>query len=242
MRAERHLDWGGCYNARDLGGIPTADGRETRWGAVVRSDCPRDLTEPGWAALRAHGIRTLVDLRDDDERGDGDAPGAAGLTTVHVPLDDVADTEFWTWCRDEDLDGTPMYYLPFLERDGKRERCVAAVAAVANAEPGGVVVHCGIGRDRTGLVSLLLLALVGVAADDIAADYELSEPRLAPLRALLGVPESKTADHVLASKGTTARSVIRDLLAEVDVEAYLRAGGLGENELAAVRSRLLGPG
>jgi protein tyrosine/serine phosphatase len=240
VRTDRHLDWEGCYNARDLGGIPTADGRETRWGAVVRSDCPDGLSAAGWAALRAHGIRTIVDLRDDAERGD-DPPGAAGLTTVRVPLDDADDTEFWTWSRDEGLDGTPLYYLPFLERDGKRERCVAAVAAVANAAPGGVVVHCGIGRDRTGLVSLLLLALVGVAAGDIAADYELSEPRLAPLRALLGVPEAMTADHALARKGTTARAAIRDTLAAVDVEDYLRAGGLGDRELAAVRSRLLGP-
>jgi hypothetical protein len=68
------------------------------------------------------------------------------------------------------------------ELEHKAERCAAAVAAVADARPGGVLVHCTIGRDRTGLVSLLLLALVGVAPADIADDYELSNPRLEPLR------------------------------------------------------------
>ena len=81
------------------------------------------------------------------------------VATVHVPMDDVDDTRFWREMWDGGLDGTPLYYRPFLER--KPERCVAAVAAVADAPPGGVLVHCGIGRDRTGLVALLLLALVG---------------------------------------------------------------------------------
>jgi protein-tyrosine phosphatase len=182
MTAGRHLDWEGCLNVRDLGGLPAAGGRVTRWGAVVRSDSPAGLTPAGWSALRAHGIRTIVDLRNDDERTTHSA--AAGLDTVHVPLDDLDDTEFWRRIWDDDLDGTPRYYRPFLEH--KAERCAAAVAAVADARPGGVLVHCTIGRDRTGLVSLLLLALVGVGPADIADDYELSNPRLEPLRGRSG--------------------------------------------------------
>jgi protein-tyrosine phosphatase len=61
---------------------------------------------------------------------------------------------FWRRVWDEGLDGTPLYYRPFLEE--KAERCAAAVAALADARTGGVLVHCGIGRDRAGLVALLL--------------------------------------------------------------------------------------
>jgi Tyrosine phosphatase family len=104
MTAGRHLDWEGCLNVRDLGGLPAAGGRVTRWGAVVRSDSPAGLTPAGWSALRAHGIRTIVDLRNDDERTTHSA--AAGLDTVHVPLDDLGDTEFWRRIWDDDLDGT----------------------------------------------------------------------------------------------------------------------------------------
>jgi protein tyrosine/serine phosphatase len=177
--ADRHLNWDGCYNVRDLGGLPAANGRHTRWGAIVRADTPDQLTPSGWAALQAHGIRTIVDLRNHEERPAPTSPGDPGLSTVHLPLDDVADTQFWQYCRDNGLDATPLYFLPFLQH--KPERCAAAIAAIANAQPGGVLVHCRIGRDRTGLVALLLLALVGVAPDHIADDYELRGPRMTSL-------------------------------------------------------------
>jgi protein-tyrosine phosphatase len=93
---------------------------------VVRSDAPANLTARGWSALRAHGIRTIVDLRNDEERTDPVGVGAAGVATVHVPMDDIADGGFWQQVWDDGLDGTPLYYRPFLER--KPERCVAAVA------------------------------------------------------------------------------------------------------------------
>src|SRR5207244_3563890 len=73
--AERHLQWEGCFNVRDLGGFPTRSGGTTAWGAVVRSDSPAALTAAGWDALRAHGIRTVVDLRDQTEREE--LPGQA---------------------------------------------------------------------------------------------------------------------------------------------------------------------
>ena len=241
--AERYLTWDGCLNVRDLGGLPAARGRVTRWGAVVRSDSPAGLTAAGWAALLGHGIRTIVDLRNHDERG-GPAPSRvapAGLDVVHVPLDDVDDTSFWRWIWDEGLDGSPLYYRPFLEQ--KPERCAAAVAAVADARPGGVLVHCTIGRDRAGLVSLLLLALTGVAPADIADDWELSNPRLEPLRV-----RSSGAHRVgpgpaasLARRSLTAREVVLATLEAVDVAAALRAGGLSDHRLHVVRDRLLEP-
>lgn len=240
MTADRHLDWDGCYNARDLGGLRTADGRTTRWGAVVRSDAPDRLTPPGWSALKAHGIRTIIDLRNGDERHANAIPPAAELATVHVPLDDPADIEFWQHWRDSGLWGTPLYYRPFLDR--KPQRCAAAVAAVAHAQPGGVLVHCGAGRDRTGLITLLLLALVGVAPDDIAADYELSIDRLRLFYAQAGREDASIKiNEVLAREDTSARAAILATLASLDVDAYLRTGGLSDGDLAAVRARLLAP-
>jgi hypothetical protein len=58
VTVDRQLNWDGCFNVRELGGFRAADGRETRWGAVVRSDSPERLTVAGWSALQAHGIRT----------------------------------------------------------------------------------------------------------------------------------------------------------------------------------------
>jgi protein-tyrosine phosphatase len=148
------LDWDGCANVRDLGGLRTVDGRETAWGAVVRGDTPDNLTPAGWDALMAHGVRTIVDLRNVDERTAMPAR-PDGIETVHVPLDGVEDTEFWSEWGTGPQFGTPLYYRPHLERFP--ERNARAIAAVAQAEPGGVLIHCVGGKDRAGQIAMLLI-------------------------------------------------------------------------------------
>ena len=128
--ADRHLDWEGCFNVRDLGGLPTTDGRVTRRGAVIRADTLDGLTAAGWAALVAHGVRTVVDLRNDDERGADAAPRPASITTVRVALDASEDREFWdVWARGPQF-GTPLYYRPHLDRFPERTspRCAPSPA------------------------------------------------------------------------------------------------------------------
>lgn len=107
----RHLEWEGCFNARDLGGMATASG-QTRWGALVRADSLDRLTADGWNSLVAHGIRTVVDLRNDDERGVDAAPRPASLTTVHLPLDRTDDRDFWGKWESGPQFATPLYYGP----------------------------------------------------------------------------------------------------------------------------------
>ena len=235
----RHLDWDGCFNVRDLGGLPTSDGRTTRWGAVVRADSLAGLSERGWAALTRHGVRTVVDLRNDDERQDGDAaPGRERVTTVHVPLDVSEDREFWNVWQSGPQFGTPLYYRPHLDRFP--ERNAAAIAAIADAEPGGVAFHCAGGRDRAGQVTLLLLALVGVPADVIASDYALSFERLPARYAVRNEnDQGPVLRSFLEQRGTSAEALIVDLLGDLDVEAYLRTGGLTEEQLARLRDRLV---
>jgi protein tyrosine/serine phosphatase len=115
-----------------------------------------------------------------------------------------------------------------------------AKPAVARAAPGGVVVHCVGGRDRTGLVAMLLLAAVGVDADTIAEDHALSAERLAKLYAQAGEPDQQLLiDELLEREGTTARELILGTLRSLDVIAYLRDAGLAEHDFTALRARLL---
>src|SRR4051794_2307251 len=227
MIEDRHLPWDGCANVRALGGRPAAGGRTVRRGAIVRADALDRLSAEGWAALDAHGVRTVIDLRNDDELAEDAAPRPAGLTTLHRPLDGVEDTEFWKDWHGRPEFGTPIYYGPFLRRFP--ERTAAVFTAIAAAEPGGVAVHCGVGRDRTGLICILLLALAGVPAEAIAADYALSEAR---------VPFGRVGDFYERA-GTTPEAVVAELLAGLDVEAYLRRAGVTAGELAAIRRRML---
>lgn len=238
MTASRRLDWDGCFNARDLGGLRTRDGRLTRRGAAIRSDSLAGLTAVGWEALVAHGVRTVIDLRNEDELGDDAAPRPAEITTVHVPLDGVEHRDFWELWDGGPQFATPLYFGPHLERFP--ERSAAALRAIARAEPGGVAFHCVTGRDRAGQVTMLLLAMAGVEPEEIAADYALSAARLAArYRALVEEDQGPLIAEFLASRGTTAEGVIRETLASVDVEARLREGGLADSDVAALRERLL---
>ncbi len=174
---QRDLAWDGCRNVRDLGGLPLAGGGATAWGRVVRADNPARLTAAGWEALHAHGVRTVVLLRtegtEDPEPDPALVPADVGLVRVFV--EDATDAEFHRRCIDTGFWATPLEWPEMLR--SWPARCASVVAAVAQAPPGGVVVSCGIGRDRTGLAAFLLLALAGVPADVIAADWAHSLDR-----------------------------------------------------------------
>jgi protein-tyrosine phosphatase len=239
MEDPRRLDWPGSFNVRDLGGLPTADGRQTLRGAVVRADSLERLSAAGWEALSAHGVRTVIDLRNDDERGRDGAPRPSSLITLNLELDQITDSDFWAEWEHGPQFATPLYYRAHFERFP--ERSAAVIAAIARAQPGGVVFHCVRGRDRTGQIAIVLLALAGVTADVITADYLLSHDALSALSAAAGLPdEGLELQAFLAARGTTAAELIAETISALDIEALLRAGGLGEEDLRAVRRRLLG--
>ena len=238
MSADRDLDWDGCFNVRDLGDLATKDGERTRRGAIVRADGLNRLTDEGWAALVAHGVRTVIDLRNGDELGVDVAPRPETVKTVHIPLDDIEDREFWEHIWANELDGSPLYFRLFLER--KPQQCAAVIRAIAQAQPGGVVFHCGRGRDRTGLVALLVLHLADVSAEDIVADYELSTDRVRLLDAALGENDqgSEIAD-ILRRKNTSAETLILHLLRSGEIGERLRMGGLALEDVEALRARFV---
>jgi protein-tyrosine phosphatase len=235
-----HLDWEGCHNARDLGGLPTLDGRSTVHGRVVRSDALDRLTAAGWQALLDHGVRTIIDLREPEERSPDLAPRPAQLTTVHLPLDVREDREFWrVWANGPHF-GTPLYYRPHIERHP--ERNAEVLSAIARAGPGAVLFHCVGGRDRTGQIAMLLLALVGVTPAAIAGDYALSRERQRALWAALGVADQGASiDEFIASRGTSQEQLLLDALEGLDVSATLGRGGLPEDDVERLRARMLDP-
>jgi protein-tyrosine phosphatase len=255
--ASRAVTWEGFFNTRDLGGLPTRSGGTTGRGAFFRAADLRFVTGTGWAQAREAGVRTVIDLRNADEiRPTGPSSAAragsaqfaaapegpttpAGVTRLEVPLDDVGDIEFWQHVNRERLDGSPLYYPVFLRR--KAGRCAAVIKAIAHAEPGGVLFHCGVGRDRTGLIALLLLALADVEPRAIAADYTMSAGALKALFAAMGTADQEpTIQAVLADRGTTAEEAVIATLDGFDAEQYLLGAGVARSELHDVRSRLVG--
>ena len=248
----RDLVWDGCLNVRDLGGLPTQDGGETRYGAVVRADNVRQLNDEGWQALVDHGVRTVVDLRRDRELLE-DPPAEIPVEVLHVPF--VRASEEERQLVDAEVDAavaaapdhaaaTRDVYVIFLEHFGAN--VASALRAVADAPEGGVVVHCAGGKDRTGLVAAFLLHLAGVDDETIAADYALSEARLRPRHERwFAAAETPEELEQLERITRTPAETMRGLLAELGrryggVAAYLRSTGLTDDDLERARARLRG--
>jgi protein-tyrosine phosphatase len=175
--ADRRLHWEGCRNVRDLGGLPTVHGGRVAWGALVRADSLCRLTAAGRRALIEHGVRTVLDVRFPSEVALEPHPfrgGAGGVRYLNVPVnagrtpaeDDAVSAAFAAVRTREEANRLAL--------DLNAVGFARIVVAFARAPGGGVVVHCHAGKDRTGLAAALLLALVGVPDDAIAADYALS--------------------------------------------------------------------
>ena len=246
MPRSRDLAWDGLLNARDLGGHPTEDGSETRWGSVVRADSVRLLTKEGWQAVVDYGVRTIVDLRSDEELA-ADPPAELPLVAVHVPFfddrEDVFEEVEAVSSRAADhAEATREVYLIFLEHF--RRNVASAIRAVARAPEGVVVIHCHGGKDRTGLTAAFLLRLAGVGIEEIAADYALSEERLRTRHEqwFADAPDEATLERLHRIAATPAESMV-GVLEEIErryggVDGYLRAGGVTDSELAGARTRL----
>jgi protein-tyrosine phosphatase len=244
----RELVWDGLLNVRDLGGHPTENGGETHFGKIVRADAIRRLSKEGWQALLDYGIRTIVDLRMDEER-QADPPAELPVTVVHFPFLEENDAVFReveeaAATAPDQTASTRAVYLIFLERF--RANVAAAITAITEAPEGGVVVHCMGGKDRTGLATALLLRMSGVGIEDIAADYALSEERLKTRHdAWLAEAESEAERERLRRIYATPAESMVGVLDELErrygsVEGYLRAGGAPADIGERVRARLRG--
>lgn len=169
--AARALAVDGLLNARDLGGLTTPEGRRVRAGRVVRSDNLRGLTDDGAVALvRDLAPRLVVDLRTADEcaregRGLAHVPG---VRYANLPLQPRA-----ALSAEQVAEGlaTNLFDDYVLQIRDNGAPLLAALDLLAADDALPAVVHCTAGKDRTGVLVALLLDLLGVAREQIVADY-----------------------------------------------------------------------
>lgn len=238
MASERALQWEALLNARDLGDLPAAHGR-TRRGAIVRSDALYRLTDAGRAALVTHGVRTVIDMRSPAEVAARPYlfEAESGVALAHIAQQT---DEMWRSMGQVDrvTFDTTMLELA-------RSRFAKIAEAIAGAPDGGVLIHCEVGKDRTGLMTILLLDLVGTPPDVIAADYALTGPALAPLFAELIATATATERRARLEEEARCRpEVSLSILSWLrerygGAEAYLQAGGAAPRSLMLIRERML---
>ena len=247
VAADRRLLWDACYNAREVGGYPTQQGGEIAWRVLVSTDNLSRLTASGRAALIDYGVRTIIDLRDPSELTMEPHFFTAAIEPVNapvyynLPLIRFAD-EAWQKKVAHDP-ATPDFYCLTLEHF--KPQVAAIMRTFLATSEGSVLVHCHAGKDRTGLVVALLLAVAGVPEQVIAEDYALSNHYLQPWYQQLFVEQAHdpAKQAQLTADFATFAEYMLTVLAYLDqqyggVYPYLLATGLTEQEIAQIRQRL----
>jgi hypothetical protein len=238
----RALTFSATFNFRDLGGYAGLDGRMVRWRRLFRSDSLHRLDETDREAFVALGIRTVVDLRRPYEvTRDGRVPEYDGQAYHHIH------PEHAEWHDTRYLEGQSLdRWLADRYLDLAREGAAGlgrALAVIADAEAAPVVVHCVAGKDRTGVVCALTLALLGVADEEIAEDYALSTAASAAFTEWLRANHPNLPDlppPFLASPAGAMRRFLADLRTEYrSIEAYAAHTGLTPAQVEAMRAHLL---
>lgn len=229
----------GAVNLRDVGGLP-AGASVTRHGVLFRSGNLAQLDEEGTRALGALGLRRIIDLRADDEiswapsRIDG-----LDVVTQRVPLFLGSVESFFA----DDIGLDEMYRR--LVEDSSAG-VVEVVRGIVTDQP--VLVHCTVGKDRTGVTVALTLAAAGVDLEAVVADYARTEGLLPEWRnrRVLSLLRSMhpEAVHLEDLATRSPAPVMRALLQGVDerygsAADYLQAHGMTDDEVAELRRVLL---
>jgi len=254
------LDLDGTVNARDVGGLPTVDGRTTRSGVLLRSDNLQDLTPRDVERLLGPlRLRTVLDLRSTGELH-LTGPGPLTSTDVvhhHLSLIPEWDGEPDRLEVDRALPRLPdrprqrsatdleQHYVGYVRQAG--DRVARALQVLADPASGTVLVHCAAGKDRTGVVVALALSLAGVTRDPVVADYVRSAERIEQIHRRLLATDTYGPGlaHVPPADMTPKASSMEHFLDAVDREyggphGLALSVGVEEEAIARLGVRLVG--
>jgi protein-tyrosine phosphatase len=236
---ERHVAVAGTFNIRDLGGYASREG-QTRWRRLLRADGLHRLDAVGMAMLADEGVRTVIDLRRDHE-----------LESHPNPFRDNPAVAYHNVSLFEALDPTAMtggdvlldlYLAALATRHGP---IAQVLTLIADAPEGIVLFHCTAGKDRTGLIAALILALAGVETAVIVEDYALTGPMIAPLLetfiadAIARGSDVEAFRPLLACDPQTMAATLAFLIDNHgSVEAYLASIGLDNDTVGRLKARL----
>jgi protein-tyrosine phosphatase len=245
---ERSIDLEGCLNFRDLGGYPTLDGRSVGWRRIYRSDGLHRLTQKDVTRLRDElGLSDLVDLRSSAELAlDGRGRlESEPMAFHHVPLFDGERPSAFSPELKSRLEQMTLADRYFGLAETAKGPIARVIAIVAEAK-GGAVYHCAAGKDRTGVISAILLSALGVPEEFVVADYALSQrnldaiiERLQASEGYKNMFEALPPDTLHAEPETMVVLLARLRSRYGSVVGYLESAGIGADVLERLRASTL---
>ncbi len=249
MFGERFVSLEGAFNVRDLGGLPTTEGRLVRTGRVFRADSPAGLTEADKSVVGSLQLAHVIDLRSGLEAQEGSwavhpdmrrtlfeiiDPVKHPHPSNDIALPDIADHEAFA-----------QRYVRRLDEGGVS--LAAAAQALTRSVDEGVIFHCSAGKDRTGLLAAFVLTAIGVDREHVIADYGASdEPMERKFAFHMANPDTMTFDlsKVPPMMLRAPSPVMRRLLDLADdrwggIVARFQECGFSDDDLAELRGKLL---
>ena len=241
LTATRLIALDTAHNVRHIGGYRTRDGRRTS-EHFIRSSGLHRLTPESLGHLRERGLLTVIDLRSGKEREEFPTPELAPLGIHHV-FAPVFESDASPTGLANEFPGYATVYRTFLETGREAYRTVLETVATTG---GGLLYHCAVGKDRTGVATALLLDLVGVDDEQIIADFSESAANLAPMlpqwkegMATRGMNPDQ-AETMMASNPEDMASLLAHLRDTWgSAEGYFRDLGITTGTLDDARARLL---
>lgn len=228
-----------AYNVRDLGGYPNSNGQMTKWHSFLRADDMCSLDNDDIDFLIDYGVNAIVDLRSKNEVKEKPNPFANNkkVSYINIPLmvGLVDDATKVSATKPEEL--IPNFYIGLVKNSTNEIKTIFEF--FSQQENGGILFHCAVGKDRTGIISMLLLGLVNVNKYDIISNYEVTYSNLRQSSFLL-YTSNKYPIEVMYSKSDYIEPVIDYILNSFgSFEKYLLSIGLTSKTLSIVADKLI---
>jgi protein-tyrosine phosphatase len=225
-------------NCRELGGYSTENGQQTNWHSFLRSSDMSKLTQEDFVFLKEYGVKTVIDLRGEDEiethknpLSEEDFCHYHNIPFITGRVSDITLSTYEISMGD--------FYVDLLEQNDSVKRIFDVIA---QAEEGCIVFHCQAGKDRTGILAMLLLALAGVEKKDIVSNYEVTYTNLESIQQYDNQYGNIPKEFLYSNRDYILRAYEYILQTYHSVDQYLMAKGLGQDVIDRVKQRFIGQG
>ncbi len=227
-----------CTNARDLGGYPAMNQKVTKFKRFLRSGNLSYLTQDEIDFLKQYGVKTVIDLRAEGEahREPNPFKNMSDIKFLHIPFV-VGDITALPYEADNLNAMRDFYTYMFSECAQMIINCIKEIASV---DDGIILYHCSAGKDRTGVLSYILLDICGVSEEDIIANYQITETHYLPLFKKYAPDFNSIPIQYLRSEPKSLEQTIEFIKKNFgNAEGYLLKHGVTKEDIIKVRQRLL---